>query len=272
MPKVSILTPTYDREPTVTALLKWLQKQTHPDWEWWLFHDGPAPYGQAFQEAAAADPRVKYVYSAERRSIGAKTNDMLARATGEVIMHVDDDDYYAPTYLETMIAALEGRDFVKLSGWYVYKMEANFLAYWNLSFLAPYHFRLAANEPVSLFSTRIFHERVAEEFEWGYGFSYAYRSRVRDIARLNDAFCHNAENDLMHAVRSHPECRSAHFADKKGVVLHVIHDGNASLCLPQQQLPAVLLPEIFGPDVIAHLDAVRQIMQAQAPSPARPAG
>ena len=100
--------------------MKWLQNQTHANWEWWLFHDGVTPYSQAFEDAAAADPRINYIYSSERRSIGAKTNAMLERATGEIIMHFDDDDYYAPTYVETMVAALNDCDFVKLSGWYLY--------------------------------------------------------------------------------------------------------------------------------------------------------
>ena len=102
-----------------------------------------------------------------------------------------------------------------------------------------------------------------EDFEWGYGFTYAYRSRVRDVARLKDEFCHNAENHLMQTVRNHEQFRAKHFTDKKGIVLHVIHNGNASLCIPQQQLPARLLLEIFGDDMRAYLDAVHKIIQAR---------
>lgn len=261
MPKVSILTPTYDREPTVTALMKWIQNQTHADWEWWLLHDGARPYSPAFQDAADADPRIHYVYTPERRSIGAKTNEMLERSTGEIMMHFDDDDYYGPTYVETMVAALADADFVKLSGWFLYKVEENFLAYWHQEFMAPFHYRVAPNEPVSVVSTQAFDDQVLDENKWGYGFSYAYRSRVRDVARLDTAFCHNAENTLMHTVRDRADFRAAHFADRKGIILHVVHDGNASLCMPQQQLPAGMLPHIFGEDMTAHLAAVRSIMR-----------
>jgi len=260
MPKVSIVTPTYDREPTVTALMRWIRNQTHTDWEWWLLHDGPSPYSRGFQDAAAADPRIHYLYERERRSIGAKTNEMLERATGEIIMHFDDDDYYAPTYVETMVAELENFDFVKLSAWFLYKIEDDFLAYWHQSFIAPYHYKVAPNERVTVVSTRSFDDHVLEENRWGYGFSYAYRSRVRDFARLSETFCHNAENELMHAVRDSDRFRAKHIADREGIILHVIHNGNASLCFPQQQLPAALLPRIFGEDIVAHLDAVRKIM------------
>jgi glycosyltransferase involved in cell wall biosynthesis len=211
MPKVSIVTPTYDREPTVTALMRWIRNQTHTDWEWWLLHDGPSPYSRGFQDAAAADPRIHYLYERERRSIGAKTNEMLERATGEIIMHFDDDDYYAPTYVETMVAELENFDFVKLSGWFLYKIEDDFLAYWHQSFIAPYHYKVAPNERVTVVSTRSFDDHVLEENRWGYGFSYAYRSRVRDFARLSETFCHNAgKRTDARRSRQRPVSREAH--------------------------------------------------------------
>jgi glycosyltransferase involved in cell wall biosynthesis len=266
--KVSILTPTYDREPTATVLMKWIQNQTHADWEWWLHHDGVTPYSRAFQDAVAADPRINYVYSPERQSIGAKTNAMLERATGEIIMHFDDDDYYGPTYVETMVAALEECDFVKLSGWFLYKPEEDFFAYWHQSFVAPYHYVVAPDKPILVISTQSFAEHAVDDFSWGYGFTYAYRSHVRDVARLKEDFCHNAENNLMQAVRNHGQFKARHFVDKRGIVLHVIHNGNASLCYPQQYLPANLLQQIFGEDMVAHLDAIRKIIQSsQAKAP-----
>ena len=262
MAKVSILTPTLNREPTVAVLMQWIQNQTHADWEWWLLHDGEAPYSKAFRDAAAADPRIRYVYSPQRQSIGAKTNAMLERATGEIIMHFDDDDYYGPSYVATMVAALADCDFVKLSGWYLYKPAEDFFAYWYQSWLAPYHFRVAPNAPVGLFSTHMFDEQTNDESKWGYGFTYAYRTRVREVARLSNEYTHNAENALMHAVRSHGALKATHFADQKGIVLHVIHDGNHSLCHPQQQLPPALLDQVFGPDMAVHLAAVGRIMKS----------
>jgi hypothetical protein len=193
---------------------------------------------------------------------------MLERATGEIIMHFDDDDYYGPTYVETMVAALEECDFVKLSGWFLYKPEEDFFAYWHQSFVAPYHYVVAPDKPILVISTQSFAEHAVDDFSWGYGFTYAYRSHVRDVARLKEDFCHNAENNLMQAVRNHGQFKARHFVDKRGIVLHVIHNGNASLCYPQQYLPANLLQQIFGEDMVAHLDAIRKIIQSsQAKAP-----
>jgi hypothetical protein len=45
---------------------------------------------------------------------------MVREATGEVIAQFDDDDYYAPDYVATMLARLGTSDLVKLSGWYLF--------------------------------------------------------------------------------------------------------------------------------------------------------
>ena len=40
-------------------------------------------------------------------TIGEKRNVAIATASGDFICHFDDDDLYAPSYLATMLAALD---------------------------------------------------------------------------------------------------------------------------------------------------------------------
>ena len=39
----------------------------------------------------------------ENQTIGEKRNLAIQNASGDVICHFDDDDLYAPTYVETMV-------------------------------------------------------------------------------------------------------------------------------------------------------------------------
>ena len=49
-------------------------------------------------------------------------------------MHFDDDDYYAPGYIEFMLEALRsGLDFVKLGSFFLYSQHFQRFAYWELA-------------------------------------------------------------------------------------------------------------------------------------------
>ena len=78
-------------------------------------------------EAAETDTRIKYNFDPTTSStpgengvmsLGAKRNWLLERVETELSAHFDDDDYYAPKYLEEMVTRLidNKADFVKLDG------------------------------------------------------------------------------------------------------------------------------------------------------------
>ena len=66
--------------------------QTYGNWEWIILDDSAQPSAYSF---AQSDPRIRY-------------------------HHVDDDEYYAPQYLEYMVNQLEakGAHLVKLSAFF----------------------------------------------------------------------------------------------------------------------------------------------------------
>ena len=86
---------------------------------------GSAP--SAFlMEKMQHDSRLKY-YSLPAidttvNTLGQKRNWLIANASGDIVLHFDDDDYYAPHYVRTMVAMLSitGVDFVKLMSWITY--------------------------------------------------------------------------------------------------------------------------------------------------------
>ncbi|KAH8075185.1 hypothetical protein JL721_1181 [Aureococcus anophagefferens] len=103
--RVSVVCPTTaDRRPFHALLLANARRQTWPDVELLVYDDGPAPSPLL---RGARD--CLYVHGGRdpRPSLGEKRNRLLALATGEYVANFDDDNVYAPTYLEAMVRRLD---------------------------------------------------------------------------------------------------------------------------------------------------------------------
>jgi O-antigen biosynthesis protein len=57
-------------------------------------------------QAVPVHPAIRYHYSPDRRTIGAKRNAACHMSKGTVIMHWDDDDWAAPTWISTQVRML----------------------------------------------------------------------------------------------------------------------------------------------------------------------
>ncbi len=93
-PFVSVCTPTYNRRSFIPMLIKNFLAQTYPMEliEWIVVDDGSDPVGDLFKDIA----NVKYFYQKEKMKLGRKRNYMHEKAKGEIIVYMDDDDYYPP--------------------------------------------------------------------------------------------------------------------------------------------------------------------------------
>jgi glycosyltransferase involved in cell wall biosynthesis len=97
MPRVSIITPTINREGLLPAIWNCVRAQSVEDFEW-LVLDGssqPAPMFETINDA-----RVRYMHEPKQMTIGARRNVLCEAAKGSIIVQFDDDDYYAPHYIE----------------------------------------------------------------------------------------------------------------------------------------------------------------------------
>ncbi len=106
LPFVSVLTPTKDRREFIPQLLRLYAAQTWPAdrRELVLLDDGRDRVGDLLP---ADDPHIRYATLDERTPLGTKRNKLCELARGEFIVHMDDDDYYAPHRIERAVAALE---------------------------------------------------------------------------------------------------------------------------------------------------------------------
>ena len=94
--EVSVVTPTYHRRQFIPLLIQMYQHQTFPKekMEWIILDDGQDKVGDLFTEAAKRIPNIRYISLDNKLTIGAKRNRLNDEARGEIIVAMDDDDYY----------------------------------------------------------------------------------------------------------------------------------------------------------------------------------
>jgi glycosyltransferase involved in cell wall biosynthesis len=103
-PMVSICTPTFNRRPFIPSLIECVVNQTYPAnrMEWIIVDDGPDPVGDLFANV----PIARYVRYPEKMTLGKKRNITNDLCTGNIIIYMDDDDYYPPTRVSHAVETL----------------------------------------------------------------------------------------------------------------------------------------------------------------------
>ena len=118
LPMVSVCTPTFNRRPFISAMLECFNHQTYPRdrMEWIIVDDGTDPIGDLVSQHEC----VRYFNLADKISLGKKRNLMHEKARGEIIVYMDDDDYYPPERVshavETLLDHRKRKTGVKLVG------------------------------------------------------------------------------------------------------------------------------------------------------------
>lgn len=105
MPNVSVIIPTYNRSRLVKEAVENVLKQSYADFEVLVIDDGSTD-DTGSVVSRIADSRVKYHYQDNGGQSSAR-NLGLARAKGEYVAFLDEDDLWPPEYLETVINQLE---------------------------------------------------------------------------------------------------------------------------------------------------------------------
>jgi len=105
VPFVSVCTPTFNRRPFIPYIINIFEQQTYPKdrMEWIVIDDGTDPVGDLFENV----PQVKYIRCEEKMTLGKKRNMMHDHAKGEILVYMDDDDYYPPERVEHAVETLK---------------------------------------------------------------------------------------------------------------------------------------------------------------------
>ena len=91
-PFVSVCTPTFNRRPFIPYMIKCFDNQDYPKdlMEWIVVDDGT----DKIDDLIKYHPNVKYFPIEEKMPLGKKRNLMHDKCKGDIIVYMDDDDYY----------------------------------------------------------------------------------------------------------------------------------------------------------------------------------
>lgn len=111
-PLVSCIMPTANRPQFVPQAIKYFLQQDYPNRELIILDDG----AESVADLIPNDPRIRYVRTAERHTMGAKHNMACQMAHGTIIAHWDDDDWMADWRLSYQVQELHQQPAMTLCG------------------------------------------------------------------------------------------------------------------------------------------------------------
>ena len=103
-PFVSVCTPTFNRRPFISSMIECFNHQTYPKdkIEWIIVDDGTDP----IEELVSHIPQVQYFRYDKKMPLGHKRNLMHSKTKGDIIVYMDDDDYYPPERISHAVETL----------------------------------------------------------------------------------------------------------------------------------------------------------------------
>lgn len=127
-PTVSVCTPTFNRRPFINIMFECFKNQTYPKdkIEWIIVDDGTDKIKDLVEKSGL--PQIKYYDLDTKITLGAKRNLMHEKTTGDIIVYMDDDDYYPPERIQHAVDMLMSNKEILVAGsseMYVYFKHIN---------------------------------------------------------------------------------------------------------------------------------------------------
>lgn len=227
--RVSIVAPSMaSRQHYHENLWRCFDAQTWPDKELVVFEtyeDAPSSF---LREKAKTDKRIVYVTMHRAAdtdfTVGLKRNMTLHLASGEFIVNFDDDDLYAPAYVDTIVGKMrnEGLVGITLSAWYNYYTGKGVC-----TFSDPEGWGEWVNDP-----------RELTNILYGYGFSYTHR-RAPSLSHPypNVGFAEDAPFFLK-LKELYGDRNVILLKDTEGLCVHIMHRANTAQVLGTRNVSA----------------------------------
>jgi glycosyltransferase involved in cell wall biosynthesis len=105
LPFVSICTPTFNRRPFIPTMIQCFMNQDYPKdrMEWIIIDDGT----DKIEDLVSNISQVKYFKYDEKMYLGKKRNIMHEKSKGDIIIYMDDDDYYPSNRVSHAVETLQ---------------------------------------------------------------------------------------------------------------------------------------------------------------------
>ncbi|MHB1213711.1 MAG: glycosyltransferase family 2 protein [Thiobacillus sp.] len=107
MPRISVIIPTHNRPGLLREALACIRNQTFSDWEIVIVDDGSQPPVDTELLRRDFGTQLKILRNDKPLKQPYARNQGVQAATGDVVVHLDDDDLLAPHALEAGLAVLE---------------------------------------------------------------------------------------------------------------------------------------------------------------------
>lgn len=105
---ISIVIPLYNKAQSIENTIRCIQAQTYQDFEI-VVVEGWSKDGslEIIQRLAGEDPRVRVLMQVNKHGVTPARNESIEAAKNERIAFIDADDYWEPTYLETLVRLMD---------------------------------------------------------------------------------------------------------------------------------------------------------------------
>ena len=113
-PRVAVIVPAYGVAHLLGEALGSLQAQSLAEWECVVIDDGAPDDVAAAVAPFLADPRIRFIATANH-GVSAARNTAIAATAAPLIALLDGDDRFRPDYLATMAALLEADPAIRLA-------------------------------------------------------------------------------------------------------------------------------------------------------------
>jgi glycosyltransferase involved in cell wall biosynthesis len=195
-PFVSIVTPTYNRRKFIPTLIELYKNQKYPKdrMEWLILDDGTDKVEDLFVEASKKIPNIRYIYNEEKLSIGKKRNLLNQYAKGDIIIALDDDDYYPENRVSTVVHLFGRHKNIDLAG------SSEMLLFYTdnkkIYSLGPFNDNHATNGTMawrkSYAKKHLYNETVTHAEERSFLEEYKYPMIQIDSKKTILVICHNS--------------------------------------------------------------------------------
>ena len=155
--------------------------------------DGKDPVQDLFALVTHQLPNIRYIRSHDKLRIGAKRNLLNREARGSIIVAMDDDDYYPPERVQTVVQAFKKHPNVELAGssemWMYYHDTR------KVMIAGPYHPNHATNGTMawrkSYTETHQYNEHVTQGEEASFLEEYRHPMIQLDPMKTILVICHS---------------------------------------------------------------------------------
>jgi hypothetical protein len=110
--KITLITPTGDRPVAFDLCRRWMRNQTIQADQWIIIDDGKVP-----MDAGSFGPEITYIRREPKptdykHTLTINIREAIPLISGDKILIIEDDEYYAPAYVEEMARRLDDYEVV----------------------------------------------------------------------------------------------------------------------------------------------------------------